>query len=465
MIVRYHDFIMGERLRELVLLLFGDVLFFIVALWLTLSVRYLSIPTEEVFSLHFWPFLYVSVVWIFIYYIGGLYDKHTVFLKSLLKSRIIIIQIINIIVAGLIFFNLPLGITPKINLVIYLFISSTLMLWWRLRLFMLFSPKLTHKALLIASGEEASELVDEVNNNERYNYMFVRMIDDVAALSTEDFEKKVLDIIERENISIIIANPRTSYVEKLLPALFDLTLVKFELTFLDFFKVYEDTFDRIPLSSLRYDWFLEHISQSSRIGYLVSKRTIDIVGSIFLGIVFIFLLPIIVFAMKVEGKGSILITQERIGKHNRTMKIHKIRTMTQNENKSDVWIGENENKVTKVGAILRKLSIDEIPQIFSILKGEMSLIGPRNDMVGLAKRLSDEIPYYNIRNFTKPGVTGWAQTHQHYMGNNISPQSIEDTRTRLAYDLYYVKNRSFLLDASIALRTIKTLLSRFGFTL
>lgn len=95
----------------------------------------------------------------------------------------------------------------------------------------------------------------------------------------------------------------------------------------------------------------------------------------------------------------------------------------------------------------------------------MSLIGPRNDIKGLGDRLAAEIPYYNVRNFVKPGVTGWAQTHQHYMGDNIQPQSLDESKERLSYDLFYVKNRSFLLDMEIALRTIKTLLSRFGVTI
>jgi len=142
--------------------------------------------------------------------------------------------------------------------------------------------------------------------------------------------------------------------------------------------------------------------------------------------------------------------------------------MTENRSASATWTTEDAkegNRVTRVGAVLRKLSIDEIPQVWTILKGDMSLIGPRNDIKGLGERLAAEIPYYNIRNFVKPGVTGWAQTHQHYMGDNISPQSLEESKTRLSYDLYYVKNRSLLLDVEIALRTIKTLLSRFGVTI
>ncbi len=123
---------------------------------------------------------------------------------------------------------------------------------------------------------------------------------------------------------------------------------------------------------------------------------------------------------------------------------------------------QGDSRVFPWGATMRKTRFDELPQMINILKGEMSLIGPRNDIEGLGERLAQEIPYYNIRNFVKPGITGWAQTHQHYMGNNISPQSPEETKTRLSYDLFYVKNRSILLDISIALRTIKTLLSRFG---
>jgi len=172
--------------------------------------------------------------------------------------------------------------------------------------------------------------------------------------------------------------------------------------------------------------------------------------------------------MRIEGKGALFITQDRIGQFNKPVKVYKIRTMTQNLAGSATWTNEDAkagNVVTKVGAVLRKSSLDEFPQIWTILKGEMSLIGPRNDIVGLGNRLAEEIPYYKIRNFVKPGVTGWAQTNQHYMADNISPQSIEESRVRLAYDLYYVKNRSFTLDVAIALKTIKTLLSRFGVTI
>ncbi len=178
------------------------------------------------------------------------------------------------------------------------------------------------------------------------------------------------------------------------------------------------------------------------------------------------MLPFLYVAIKLEGKqAGIFMTQKRIGQFNQPVYVLKLQTMTKNDVASSTWTTEDAqkgNRITRVGAVVRKLSLDEVPQIWNILKGEMSLIGPRNDIEGLGHRLAEQIPYYTIRNFVKPGVSGWAQTHQYYQGNNISPQSLEESRTRLAYDLFYVKNRSMLLDIEIALRTLKTLLSRFG---
>jgi lipopolysaccharide/colanic/teichoic acid biosynthesis glycosyltransferase len=457
---------MGERTRELLALVVGDIAVFMISLWLTLFVRYLSFPSLDTLSAHFGPFLLLTSIWLLIFYMSGLYDKHTVFLKSLLFSRILNTQVVNILVAALIFIIVPFSIAPKTNLVIYLFVSVALFTYWRLVLFNKISPRTQHKAILIADGPEAIELVDEINHNDRYNYSFVRIIDEKTAQNNPDFEQKLLALIEREDISIIVANPNGEYIEKVLPKIFDLSFITFELTFLDFYKVYEDTFDKIPLSALRYEWFITHVSQSKSLTYDLAKRVIDVVGSVALGFVFCLLLPFIYIAMRIEGdKGPLFISQERIGQQNKPVTVYKIRTMTENRSASATWTAEDAaegNKVTKVGNVLRKLSVDEIPQVWTIFRGEMSLIGPRNDIKGLGDRLAAEISYYNVRNFVKPGVTGWAQTHQQYMGDNISPQSLEESKERLSYDLYYVKNRSLMLDVAIALRTLKTVLSRFG---
>ncbi|MBP9717482.1 MAG: sugar transferase [Candidatus Pacebacteria bacterium] len=456
---------MGERTRELSILILGDSIAFFSALWLTLLVRYLSWPAGDLLASHLGPFLLLSGLWLFIFYIGGLYDKHTTILKTFLFSRILNTQVVNIILAFFLFLIIPFGITPKTNLVIYLFISVGLITYWRMYLYPRFAPVAHKRAILLADGEEAIELVDEVNNNDRYSYSFVRLIDSKAAIQTPDFQDKLLALIEKERIDIIVADAHSSYLEKVLPALFDKAFLDFDFTFIDFYKVYEDTFDRVPLSALRYDWFLTHVSQSRSLVYDVLKRLVDIFGSILVGLVFLVLLPIIYVARRSEGAQNIFMTQVRFGQYNRPVKVLKLQTMTYNDTASGTWKHEDAKKgntVTKVGKILQKMSLDEMPQVWNILKGEMSLIGPRNDIAGLGERLVGEIPYYKIRYFVKPGVTGWAQTNQRYFGSNIQPQSLEESRMRFSYDLYYVKNRSFWLDMAIFLRTIKTVLSRFG---
>jgi len=459
---------MGERTRELLTLITGDIIIFVTALWLTLFVRYLSFPTGEIFEQHFWPFLLLSGIWLFTFYIGGLYDKHTVLLKSLLFGQIVNIQVANIIIAALVFMVVPLGIAPKTNLIIYLAISVVMVTVWRLWLVPKLAPKTNKRAILLADGADAIDLADEINNNDRYDYTFVRLIDSDTAGKTENFKAKLLALLDKEQVDIIVADPHVPYLEEVLPELFDRAFLNFSFTFLDFYEVYEDTFDRVPLSALRYDWFLAHVSQSKSLVYDTFKRTVDIAGSLVLGVLLIFLLPVIYIAMRFERGNGLFIHQDRLGRYNKPIRIYKLRTMTQNFSSSSTWTNEDEklnNVVTRVGAFLRKTSIDEIPQVWSILKGDMSLIGPRNDIAGLGKRLAEEIPYYKIRYFVKPGVTGWAQTNQRYDNKNISPQSIEDSRLRFSYDLYYVKNRSLALDVAIALRTIKTLLSRFGVTI
>jgi lipopolysaccharide/colanic/teichoic acid biosynthesis glycosyltransferase len=133
-----------------------------------------------------------------------------------------------------------------------------------------------------------------------------------------------------------------------------------------------------------------------------------------------------------------------------------------NESASGSWVGESHNSVTRVGSFLRRTSLDEFPQFMNILSGELSLIGPRNDIEGLGKRLAEALPYYRVRYLVRPGITGWAQVNQQYEPGNLSPQSIEETKMRLAYDFYYLKHRSFVLDILIALKTVKRMLFRLS---
>ena len=218
--------------------------------------------------------------------------------------------------------------------------------------------------------------------------------------------------------------------------------------------LYEHLFGKIFLPTFTEKTLLrEYLNQKPF--YEILKRLFDLVIAIPF---FIFTIPFIIvggIAIYLESGRPIFIFQERLGIGRRIMRIPKLRTMTSNVN--GAWVGEGENKVTRVGAILRKTRIDEFPQLWSVITGEMSLIGPRPDMTGLEERLREEIDFYHARYTVPPGVSGWAQVTQ-----NVVPQSVEETRERFAYDMYYIKNRSIFLDFTTALKTVRILLSRVG---
>jgi lipopolysaccharide/colanic/teichoic acid biosynthesis glycosyltransferase len=203
---------------------------------------------------------------------------------------------------------------------------------------------------------------------------------------------------------------------------------------------------------------MQHATPTTPIFYAVIKKLIDITGSIAMGVITVISVPIIWTLQGFEGPGPLFISQERLGLNGKHIKTTKFRSMHKNDD--GAWKGEGANTVTKVGAFLRKTSLDEFPQFWNVLKGEMSLIGPRNDMVVLGGRLASALPNYNFRYAVTPGITGWAQINQQYEQGNISPQSIEETKMRLAYDFYYLKHRSLGLDLVIALKTFKRMFFR-----
>lgn len=441
--------------RESLILLLGDLVFFFLALWLTLLFRYFEMPSVDRFMDHAEPFSWLFVIWVVFFYIAGLYEKHTIFLRNRLPITILNTQVVNSFAAVSFFYLIPFfGITPKTNLFIYLIVSFGLIVLWRLFIFpKIFFKKKKFSAILIGSGEEMQQLKKEVNQNDRYGFSFVRSID-VRDLDHIDFKTEVLDVIYSENVSLVAVDMRDPSINKIIPQLYNLIFCGIQ--FIDTHKVYESIFDRIPLSIIGYSWFLENISSKSHIVYDIFKRLMDVSIAIIFGLFTLIFYPFAILAIKIDDRGPVFISQERVGKGGRRFKLVKFRSMTRNEDRGG-WVGETDNKITKIGKLLRKSRVDEFPQLWNVLKGDMSLIGPRPDIIGNFETLSKEVPYYTIRNVVKPGLSGWAQTHQ-----DIVPQSVEETKERLAYDLYYIKNRSLILDLKIALQTIKTLLSRVG---
>ncbi|MCW9054876.1 MAG: sugar transferase [Candidatus Pacebacteria bacterium] len=444
--------------KEPFALLFGDIAAFLLALWVTLFVRYAEVPSDTLFYNHLEPFSVLFLVWVAVFFISGLYDKHTTLLRSKLPKVVLNAQTVNIILAALFFFLAPfVNIAPKTNLVLYSVISSLFILVWRMFIATRIGVRKKQRALIIGHSDEVSELVGEVNTNPRYLLEFVHIIDVDSTDDTQAMHDKILCAI-KEGVAVIVIDIKSRKTAGLLPGMFADTE---DVTLLDIHAVYEDVFDRVPIGALNESWIFENISTSPRVFYNILKRAMDISGAILIGGVSLLIYPFVIMAIKIEDGGDIFITQRRVGENNEVFSAYKFRSMERNED--GVWIGETSNVVTKVGALIRKTRIDELPQLWNILRGDMSFIGPRPDVQGLNERLSREIPFYNTRSVIKPGLSGWAQIKQDYeKGNQISPQSVVDTQARLMYDVYYVKNRSLLLDVVIALKTIKTVLSKFG---
>jgi exopolysaccharide biosynthesis polyprenyl glycosylphosphotransferase len=444
--------------REPLVLLLGDLFFFLISLWLALFVRSFELPSRAVFLTHLAPFGIIFLVWITVFYIAGLYERHTIILQSRLPAIIFNTQLTNSAVAVIFFYLIPFfGITPKTTLFIDLVITFFAVLAWRMYGYLYIGAHEPEKAILIGSGGEMKELVDEVNGNPLHNLNFINTVD-LERSDTAGFWDEIVSQIYSENISLVAIDLMHDRVAPILPHLYNLIFSR--VRFIDMHKIYEDIFDRVPLSLLRYNWFLENISTQPESIYDVLKRMMDIILSAVLLIISLPFDLVAYIAIKMEDRGPAFISQVRMGKNNKPIKIYKFRTMTGNDEGQYGQTGSSKLHVTKVGAFLRTSRIDEFPQFWNVLMGDLSLIGPRPELPSLMKVYEEEIPYYNVRHIIKPGLSGWAQIYQEnhpHHGNAVS-----QTKEKLAYDLYYIKNRSFLLDIKIALRTIKTLLSRAG---
>jgi len=441
--------------KEPFILVLGDIVAFYMGLWLMLVIRYGKLPTKEFLSLHLLPFSILFVTWLGVFFIAGLYEKHTLLIKRNIAATILRSQITNSILAVLFFYFIPFfGIAPKTNLFLALITTFAFVIVWRLFLFPSLEVQTKEKAILIGSGAEMRELEEEVNNNSRYDIQFVSSYD-IANQSSAELQADITKKIYANTISVVVADFGNEKVEPALPSLYN--LIFSDVRFIDMYTLYESIFDRIPLSLVGYNWFLEHISGAAERGYDVLKRMMDIGISLVLGIISLALYPIVYIVIKFEDGGPIFFIQERIGKNNELITLTKFRSLKVHNDPTG--IAKNPTP-TKVGAFLRKARIDELPQLWSVLLGDLSLIGPRPEIPTLVQVYEREIPYYNVRHLIKPGLSGWAQLYQ-YAPPKFSAK-LDETRIKLSYDLYYIKHRSLGLDLKVALRTIKTLLSREG---
>nr|WP_241479968.1 sugar transferase [Kordia jejudonensis] len=345
----------------------------------------------------------------------------------------------------------------------FLAISVSIFLWRCAYIFFISSPRFYKNILIIGNKEEVAIIARAIRKNTNYSKV-VGYINSSATVTDNDVDLTDIEEITSLDLQKVAKEKAVSEViiasnerEELNKPLFDglISLLETGLPIKEYIQVYEELTFRVPVQYVGkdfYKYFPFSRSNQNKL-YLFFHRFFDVVFSI-LGLLVSFLfLPFILIGNLIGNRGPLFYTQERVGKNGVPFKIYKLRSMIVNAEKNGaVWATKNDTRVTRFGRFLRKSRLDEVPQFINVLKGEMSMIGPRPERPAFVKQLSESLTFYEIRHIVKPGVTGWAQVKTDYGA------SMEDSLRKLQYDLYYIKHRSFFLDLNIIVKTLSTVL-------
>lgn len=415
------------------------------ALILTLYIRYGDADSGSII-LHLWPFTILYVAWLIVFYSQGFYDLTTAknnlaFWSSFLKT-----VLINAAIGTIFFYFVPIfQITPKTNFIINTVIFAILFVLWRQIFNFLLQNKLFQQNILfIGYNQDTQNVINKLDSNPQLGFKTKLVIKPQAIKSAIE----LMEIINKNLIHIIVVADNPHENQKLTQILFQCLPLQIQIYNLAVF--YEKITGKIPINTINQIWFLENLTESEHGFYESTKRVIDIIFSSLFGLITILAFPFIALLVKISSPGHIFYRQKRIGANEKLFTLTKFRSMFEDaESNGPQWTIKNDRRVTPIGNFLRRTFLDELPQLLSILKGEMSFIGPRPERPEFIQDLEKKIPFYQMRHLVKPGLTGWAQINFRY------GSSIEDSMEKLQYDIYYIKNRSMLLDIGIILKTIK----------
>lgn len=450
------------------LLILGDIFILYFSLWLTLIIRYGDKYNTSLWIRHLWPFTVVFLIWLIIFYIDDLYELNLRQGKTGLFSRLFRGIIIGGVFAIIFFYlgqNRLFTISPQTVLLINAIIAFTIIYAWRLVFNSFVKLSKTNGLTIIGFNPLVEEVIKELEKKPQLNLELKSIIvekgyenipENLKKITIQNHYEDLKNICLEEKIDTIVStvHPRESTI--LSKSLFE--CLPLQINFFDIATFYEKITGKIPVATIEKIWFLENLEESRKKIYERLKRVLDIIFSVILFIISLPIIPLVAIIIKIDSKGPALFTQIRTGKNSKPFKAIKFRTMVQNaEANGPQWAAKNDSRVTKIGKFLRKTRIDEIPQLINVIKGEMSLIGPRPERPEFVEQLQDQIPFYKERLLVKPGLTGWAQVVGPAYGG-----SKEESLEKLQYDLFYIKNRSLALDISILLKTIKTVLSSQG---
>ena len=395
------------------------------------------------------------------FYLFDLYDFLVMHDRRELVLRLIQALGLAWIALAFSFYTFPSLMLGRGISLIALPLALGLMVLWRVSIhWFLGHPDFGERILIVGSGNLAVEMAREVLNRPDAGYRIVGFVGTDADLLgkslinprviglTEELDK----VVKRENIDRIVVAMGERRGQLPTDKLLQLSLTG-EVTIEEGQSFYERITGRVSLNMLRPSWLIfSGRGRQKKIAAFARTAVhwlVALIGAILS-------LPIVIVTailIKLESRGPVFYKQERVGKNGRTFVLTKFRSMRVDaEQDGPVWASKGDSRTTRVGRVIRKIRIDEIPQFWHILKGEMSFVGPRPERPHFVAQLAEEIPFYEQRHLIAPGLTGWAQIKYPYGA------SIEDARQKLQYDLFYIKNHGLVLDAIIIFETIKIIL-------
>ncbi len=430
-----------------------DVFSFYFALFLSLLIRNTESFNWHLFKIHLWPFSFLLLFGLIVFYIVGLYDLRK-FSRRVQRVKLFLTGIILFSgLAILFFYLLPyFDIAPKTILVIFIIIFGILIFSFREFLYkhyLQLSPLLG--ACIIGRGKDVEELVGCLTENPQFGYKVAHWVNDL------DLEV-IKSLIGNGGYETLVIPGSLKSDRDMAERIYRQLLKGVEV--LSFSEFYEAIMGKISIDELEERWFLDKIRPRNGL-YVAAKRVEDSVLAFIVLIITIWAWPFIALLIKISSRGPAFFLNKRVGRKEEIFTLFKFRTMSVGSDEfkkvgAEFGVVENDRRVFGIGKILRKVRADELPQVINILRGELSFVGPRADFVDFYKLLKEKIPHYQIRTVITPGLTGWAQVQDKY------GSSVDEARERLAYDIYYVKNRSFVLDLLIVLKTLKTILTFVG---
>lgn len=439
---------MGTRLKDL-FFFFVDFFTFYLALILALILRHLANFNLILLKLHLFPFFIVFIFWFLFFYIFDLYNFKKISFLSEYSKNYLTALFVSLLFTILLFYSLPLfQIAPKTLLLIFILIFVPLNLEARSYFLRKIIERVEKNIALIGETRDIDEIENYLLSHQSLGFKKVlrfRRLSEVYEGEKENIDYFVVanDILRDEDFS-------KSLLDKVLKG----KVVLSSLVFI------ENFLNKINLEDLNEEWFLNNVFNKDE-AYEFFKRIIDVLIASLALIISLPLWPIIILGIKLSSPGPIFFKDLRVGKNEKTFILYKFRTMHNSEYKNPkkekfFGVKEDDPRIFFWGKILRKLHLDELPQAFNVLKGDISLVGPRPDSKPYYEFLKSKIPLYSLRTLIKPGITGWAQI------NEKTGDSIEEAKERLEYDFYYLKNRNLILDLIIILRTLKIVLTVWG---